>query len=226
VGGQTAFDLGEAALAASEFAADFLEALVEEAHGPTGCLGARAWPSAARLAMAARRPAHSFCNSRRRVEARGVTLLQDVFGEPAVYLGLPDLVDHEVLAGAGRERANEAVVARDFLPQNPAVVRLAAAWCTALDNIDLGILLLTQPWIAGEGLRRSDLERQLSEIGCEMPVGTVYFQRISRARTTQCAARYGLGQKPSLHPRPCRLCGARPQPPCPGSRPHTRWKRA
>lgn len=69
----------------------------------------------------------------------------------------------------------------DFLLQNPAMVRPAAAWCVALDNIELGILLLTQPWLAGEGLGRADLERQLAELASDMPIGTVYFQRVNRA---------------------------------------------
>ncbi len=69
----------------------------------------------------------------------------------------------------------------EFLLQNPALVRPVAPWCALVDNFELGILLLAQPWIAGEGLGRADMERQLAELASEMPIGTVYFQRVSRA---------------------------------------------
>jgi len=50
-----------------------------------------------------------------------------------------------------------------------------------LENLELGLLLLAVPWLAGEGLRRADLERQLAALGPDLPVGPVYFQRVSRA---------------------------------------------
>jgi hypothetical protein len=69
----------------------------------------------------------------------------------------------------------------DFLLGNSDLVEPAAAWCIWLDNIELGILLLAQPWIAAGGLRRADLERQLQRLGGDMPIGPIYFQRVSRA---------------------------------------------
>jgi hypothetical protein len=72
----------------------------------------------------------------------------------------------------------------DFEPeqllQNPDVVTPVAPWCSVLKNLDLGIVLLAQPWIAGEGLRRGDLERDLRELTASLPIGSLYFQRISR----------------------------------------------
>jgi hypothetical protein len=69
----------------------------------------------------------------------------------------------------------------DFLLGSPDLVTPAAPWCVPLDNLELGILLLTLPWIAAEGIRRADLERRLATLGPDMPVGTIYFQRVSRA---------------------------------------------
>jgi hypothetical protein len=49
-----------------------------------------------------------------------------------------------------------------------------------LDNLELGIVLLAQPWLAAEGLRRADLERQIARLAAELPIGPVYFQRVKR----------------------------------------------
>lgn len=68
-----------------------------------------------------------------------------------------------------------------FLLTNAGLVQAAAPWCRRYDNLELALLLLAQPWIAGEGLRRADLERRLSELADEMPLGPIYFQRVSRA---------------------------------------------
>lgn len=67
-----------------------------------------------------------------------------------------------------------------FLLRNPALVQASAPWCKLLDNLELGILLLTQPWIVGDGQRRADLERGLARLDADMPIGPVYFQRVSR----------------------------------------------
>lgn len=82
-----------------------------------------------------------------------------------------------------------------FLLKNPAVVQRAAPWCVKLENVELGVLLVTQPWIAGLGLRRADIERQLSELASEMPLGKIYFQRINRAvaHLEGCGALQGTG---------------------------------
>lgn len=71
-----------------------------------------------------------------------------------------------------------------FLLRNPSLVQPVAPWCVRLDNLSLGILLLTQPWIAGEGQRRADLERGLARLEADLPVGPVYFQRVRRAVAT------------------------------------------
>lgn len=71
-----------------------------------------------------------------------------------------------------------------FLLRNPTLVEPVAPWCVRLDNLSLGILLLTQPWIAGEGQRRADLERGLARLEADLPVGPVYFQRVRRAVAT------------------------------------------
>jgi len=68
-----------------------------------------------------------------------------------------------------------------FLLRNPSLVQVSAPWCRLLDNLELGILLLTQPWIVGDGQRRADLERGLARLDADMPVGPVYFQRVSRS---------------------------------------------
>jgi len=68
-----------------------------------------------------------------------------------------------------------------FWLENPELIRAVAPWYTRLENLELGLLLLALPWIAGQGLRRADLERQLAALGPDLPVGPVYFQRVSRA---------------------------------------------
>lgn len=72
----------------------------------------------------------------------------------------------------------------DFGPeqllQNPALVTPVAPWCSVLKNLDLGLVLLAQPWIAGKGLRRGDFERDLTDLATSLPFGPLYFQRISR----------------------------------------------
>jgi hypothetical protein len=64
---------------------------------------------------------------------------------------------------------------------HPEIVTPTAPWCCWLGNLELGILLLTQPWLSDAGLSRADLERRLGRWGADMPVGAVYFQRVSRA---------------------------------------------
>lgn len=72
-------------------------------------------------------------------------------------------------------------VSPELLLESPAIITPVAPWCAVLDNLELGLVLLSQPWIAGRGLRRSDFERQLAELATSMPLGPVYFQRINRA---------------------------------------------
>jgi hypothetical protein len=67
------------------------------------------------------------------------------------------------------------------LLHNPELVQAVAPWCVVLDNLELGILLLAQPWLASGGMRRADLERQLSHLAQDLPIGPVYFQRVNRA---------------------------------------------
>jgi hypothetical protein len=69
----------------------------------------------------------------------------------------------------------------DLLLTHPQLVLPVAPWCSWLDNQELVILLLAQPWLAGEGLRRSELQEQLERMAGDLPIGPVYFQRISRA---------------------------------------------
>lgn len=68
-----------------------------------------------------------------------------------------------------------------FLLDHPELVHPVAPWCTWLENHELGILLLAQPWLAGPGLRRSELQASLERLAADLPVGPVYFQRVSRA---------------------------------------------
>jgi len=70
-----------------------------------------------------------------------------------------------------------------FLLDNEDLVAPLAPWCVWLDNLELAILLLAQPWIGG-GLRRAELEQQLGRVGVDLPVGPVYFQRVNRATAT------------------------------------------
>ncbi len=72
-------------------------------------------------------------------------------------------------------------VTPDLLLTHPELVLAVAPWCSWLDNQDLVILLLAQPWLAGRGLRRSELQEQLERMAGDLPLGPVYFQRISRA---------------------------------------------
>jgi len=53
-----------------------------------------------------------------------------------------------------------------------------------LDNLDLGIALVTQPWIVGSGLRRAEIERHLGLLSSSLPIGNIYFQRVNRAVAT------------------------------------------
>lgn len=75
-----------------------------------------------------------------------------------------------------------ADVSPSFLLDHPELVEPAAPWCVWLDNLELGVLLLAQPWIGGGGLHRADIERQLGRLAAAgLPVGPVYFQRVNRA---------------------------------------------
>jgi hypothetical protein len=85
----------------------------------------------------------------------------------------------------------------DFLLQNPDLVTPVAPWCVSLDNLELGILLLSLPWLAGDGLRRADLERQIARLAVELPLGPVYFQRVKRtvARLEEIGTLRGTGDR-------------------------------
>jgi hypothetical protein len=82
-----------------------------------------------------------------------------------------------------------------FLLHNPELVTPVAPWCVAVENLELGILLLAQPWMAGDGVRRADLERQLGELAVTLPLGPVYFQRVKRAvaRLVEIGAMQAVG---------------------------------
>lgn len=67
-----------------------------------------------------------------------------------------------------------------FLLQNPELVTTVAPWCVRLDNLELGTLLLVQPWLSVGGLRRAELERRIAHLAGALPLGPVYFQRIKR----------------------------------------------
>lgn len=69
----------------------------------------------------------------------------------------------------------------EFLLANPNIVTPVAPWCRFLDNLDLGILLIAQPWDAIGELRRADLEQRLKQLALGLPLGAIYFQRINRA---------------------------------------------
>src|SRR5262245_4080538 len=69
----------------------------------------------------------------------------------------------------------------EVLLAHPELVQPVAPWCSWLENHELGILLLAQPWLAGKGLRRSELQEQLERMAAGLPVGPVYFQRVNRA---------------------------------------------
>jgi len=85
----------------------------------------------------------------------------------------------------------------DFLLDNPELITPVAPWCARLDNLELGVVLVAQPWLAGEGLRRADLERQIARLAAELPLGAVYFQRVKRAvaRLEEIGALRGLGEE-------------------------------
>jgi hypothetical protein len=69
-----------------------------------------------------------------------------------------------------------------FLLEHPELVEPAAPWCVWLDNLELGVLLLAQPWIGGGGLLRADMEHQLARLAAaDLLSGPVYFQRVNRA---------------------------------------------
>jgi hypothetical protein len=91
------------------------------------------------------------------------------------------------------DNANPAV-----LLQNPQLVQAFAPWCVILDNLELAIILLAQPWIAGGGVRRAELERRVERLNQQMPLGPVYFQRINRAvaglEERQCLCGSGSGR--------------------------------
>jgi len=81
-----------------------------------------------------------------------------------------------------------------FLLETPEAVVLEAPWCAVVDNLELGILLLAQPWVVGAGLRRADLERRLARL--DLPLGPIYFQRVKRAvaRLEEIGAMRGSGE--------------------------------
>ncbi|MDP6579091.1 MAG: hypothetical protein QF681_00425 [Vicinamibacterales bacterium] len=81
-----------------------------------------------------------------------------------------------------------------FLLDHPEIVTPAAPWCCWLTNLELAILLLTQPWLSEEGLSRADLERQLGRLGVGMPVGAIYFQRVNRAAAALVAREQLVGR--------------------------------
>jgi hypothetical protein len=68
-----------------------------------------------------------------------------------------------------------------FLLSHPELVLPVAPWCSWLENHELGILLLAQPGLADEGVRRSELQEQLGGLGAYLPLGPLYFQRVSRS---------------------------------------------
>lgn len=68
----------------------------------------------------------------------------------------------------------------DELLNSPLAHRVAP-WCARLENLDLGIILVAQPWIVGPGLRRADFERHLAVLASSLPLGRLYFQRVNRA---------------------------------------------
>lgn len=74
-----------------------------------------------------------------------------------------------------------ATATPELLLRNPELVAPVAPWCVTLDNLELAVLLLTQPWLADRGLRRAELERQLARLAADLPLGPVYFQRVKRA---------------------------------------------
>jgi hypothetical protein len=82
-----------------------------------------------------------------------------------------------------------------FLLQNPELVKTVAPWCVRLDNLEMAMLLLVQPWLSAGGLRRAELERRIARFADKLPLGPVYFQRIKRtvARLEEIGALRGAG---------------------------------
>jgi hypothetical protein len=78
----------------------------------------------------------------------------------------------------------------DFLLGNPDLVQAVAPWCTTLDNLEIAIIVLAQPWMTDNGLRRAELEHQLDRLATDLPVGPTYFQRINR--TTKSLEERGI----------------------------------
>lgn len=82
-----------------------------------------------------------------------------------------------------------------FLLKNPELAKTVAPWCVRLDNLEMAMLLLVQPWLAVGGLRRAELERRIARFADKLPLGPVYFQRIKRtvARLEEIGALRGEG---------------------------------
>lgn len=83
-----------------------------------------------------------------------------------------------------------------YLLDHPERITPSSPWCVRLDNLELGLVLLTQPWLAGEGLRRADLERRVQRLAGDLPLGPIYFQRVKRAaaRLEEIGVLRGLGE--------------------------------
>ena len=69
----------------------------------------------------------------------------------------------------------------EFLLENRELVEPSAPWCVWLDNIELAVLLLSQPWMATGGLGRAEMERQLLHLAADLPLGPIYYQRVNRS---------------------------------------------
>ncbi len=82
-----------------------------------------------------------------------------------------------------------------FLLGNTGMLAAAAPWCRPLENLDLGILLLVQPWLSGEGMRRARMQQELARLAEGLPLGPTYFQRIKRSvsRLEEMGALRGSG---------------------------------
>jgi len=83
-----------------------------------------------------------------------------------------------------------------FLLDNPSLVQPIAPWCIPLESHELGILLMAQPWVVGSGVRRADLEKQLSEMFRDFISKPIYFQMVKRSveKLEQCGSLKGLGK--------------------------------
>ncbi len=68
-----------------------------------------------------------------------------------------------------------------FLLDNPALVEPTAPWCRRLDRLEIAIVSACPPWSAGGGSLRADLERTLRQLSEQLPLGPIYYQRVSRA---------------------------------------------